>query len=254
MVSPPVPDDRPPAPAGPTELPRAPVSPAVCPRCGAPYAPLQEYCLECGLRLPVAHGVVTSLGTAWRRRLRWYPGDWIWPALLFLLIAGLGAAVAILANQRDDGEPVLVATSPAGRVPETVGATGTGEATAPTATGATAPEPPAASPPATAPEESPPPPPAGPAEWPAGQSGYTVVLVSVPTSDGRAAAEAQAERAIDAGLSEVGVLNSSDYSSLHPGYFVVFSGIRASFDETQADLQAAHPGGYPRAYQRQISP
>ena len=29
-----------------------------CPRCGTPYGPRQEYCLECGLRLPVTGGVV----------------------------------------------------------------------------------------------------------------------------------------------------------------------------------------------------
>ena len=32
----------------------------------------------------------------WQRRLPWYPGDWIWPVLLGLVIAALAAAGAIL--------------------------------------------------------------------------------------------------------------------------------------------------------------
>ena len=55
-----------------------------CPRCGTPYSPSQEYCLECGAKLPTRSGVVALLGSAWRKRLGWYPGDWIWPSLLAL--------------------------------------------------------------------------------------------------------------------------------------------------------------------------
>src|SRR3989442_8552978 len=70
-----------------------------CPRCGTPYEPLQEYCLECGLRLPMPHGIISVLSTAWRRRIPWYPGDWIWPVLLALAIAALGAGIAILVHE-----------------------------------------------------------------------------------------------------------------------------------------------------------
>ena len=223
-----------------------------CPRCGTTFAPLQEYCLECGLRLPRGRGVVTHLGTAWRRRLRWYPGDWLWPALLFLVIAALGATVAILSSTRDEGPKTLVAIPPPAQPPLTssVGSTPATVPTTPTETGAAPPPPP---PPAPKPP-SPPAPPAAPVEWPAGQSGYTVVLASVPTKDGRAAGEEQAELAIDAGLTDVGVLESSSYSSLHPGYYVVFTGVRDSFADTQADIERAHASGYPKAYQRQITP
>ena len=51
-----------------------------CPRCETPYNPGQEYCLECGSRLPARGGMAARLGTVWRRRLGWYPGDWIWPS------------------------------------------------------------------------------------------------------------------------------------------------------------------------------
>ena len=62
-----------------------------CPRCGAPHGPDQEYCLECGYRLQPASGVFGRLAAAWQRRFGWYPGDWIWPVLLSLVLATAGA-------------------------------------------------------------------------------------------------------------------------------------------------------------------
>jgi hypothetical protein len=50
----------------------------------------------------------------------------------------------------------------------------------------------------------------------------------------------------------VGVLNSSDYSSLHPGYWVVFSGIYDTLDEARSALDTAR-ATYPQAYTRQIA-
>ena len=84
-----------------------------CPRCGTPYEPFQEYCLECGLRLPVSSGIIPVLATAWRRRVPWYPGDWIWPVLGALVVAALAAAVVILATT-DNGSPTktTAATGP----------------------------------------------------------------------------------------------------------------------------------------------
>jgi hypothetical protein len=65
------------------------------------------------------------------------------------------------------------------------------------------------------------------------------VLVSLPESGGRAGAQSAARKAIADGLTDVGVLNSSEYSSLHPGYFVVFSGIYNTLDEAKAGLDTA---------------
>jgi hypothetical protein len=99
-----------------------------------------------------------------------------------------------------------------------------------------------------------PPPPAtggGLTEWPPGQNGWTIVLVSSPQSAGRAAANREAQEAIDAGLSDVGVINSSEYASLRPGYFVVFTGIYSSEREARGELSTAK-GSYPQAYARQI--
>ena len=113
-------------PEPPDETPVPPPPPAVaeggnCPRCGTPYEPYQEYCLECGLRLPARMGVVAVLAHQWQRRLPWYPGDWIWPVLLGLVIAALAATGAILAT-RDDDSPTRtqVATGPPTEPQDTV--------------------------------------------------------------------------------------------------------------------------------------
>src|SRR5947207_13450062 len=92
-----------------------------CARCGTPYSEGQEYCLQCGERLPRRGGLITRLGRGWRRRLGWYPGDWIWPALLALVIAGAaGAASALWLADRSDasGQP-LVQTWPVHSTPAT---------------------------------------------------------------------------------------------------------------------------------------
>ena len=242
----------PPEPPDGTEVPPPPVTADVggaCPRCGTPYDPYQEYCLECGLRLPVARGVVAYLSHHWQRRIPWYPGDWIWPVLLGLVIAALGAAGAILATRDDDSSATntQVATGPA-TLPGDTGPIGT----EPTGTGA---EPPPAGTDTEPIEPVPPPPPTGPeglVEWPPGQSGYTVVLASLPESAGRGPAVRTAQNASQQGLTDTGVLNSSEFSSLHPGYWVVFAGIYNTLDEARAGLDTAR-ASYPQAYTRQIA-
>jgi hypothetical protein len=221
-----------------------------CPRCGTPYEPFQEYCLECGLRLPVSRGLIPVLSTAWRRRVPWYPGDWIWPVLGALIVAGLGAAIAILANT--DNDSATKTTRGLGSVPaNTAGPPPppeTDTSTAPTETAPTE-----SVPTTTEPAPIPPPPPSTELiEWPAGQNGWTIVLSSSPQSSGRAAAARLGREAIDAGLTDVGVLNSDEYSSLHPGYFVVFTGIYNSESEARGALDAAQ-SSYPQAYPRQIT-
>ena len=215
-----------------------------CPRCGTPYAPRQEYCLECGLRLPVTGGVVGTLATAWRRHLPYYPGDWIWPVLVAFVIAVVAAVVAIVATRGSGGSKTIVATTTQGTVGSTVTTVGT---TGPATTGSTTTL-------ATAPPPPPPPAPNALTAWPAGTTGYTVVLNSIPTSSGRAQAVRLAKAALHAGLEDVGVLDSSRYSSLHPGYYVVFSGIFKSQAAAQSTLDSARSSGYPSAYARSITP
>ncbi len=215
-----------------------------CPRCGTPYAEGQDYCLECGARLPAKGGLVTALGRSWRRRLGWYPGDWIWPALLALVIAAVaGTASALwLTDRSDASDATLVDTSPA--------------ASSVQQTTQTAPEPTTETTPTTTAAAPPPPPPPPPAnqltKWPAGQGGWTIVLDSVPS--GSRAAYAEARQALRKGMKKVGVLNSSSYSSLHPGYLVVFAGIYGSEADAQGAVLDAHEHGYGGAYPRRITP
>ena len=242
----------------------APEPDRYCPSCGVAYEPTQEYCLECGARLPVNRGVVGVLAGAWQRRFAWYPGDWIWPTLFFLLLTIAATATAVAANSYKEGQkPTLVRTD----TPVSVGpgATPTNlpvtsapatlpEVTnAPTITTGPLPEPPGT---ATGTGVTPTTPAQNPnalAVWPANKSGYTVVLESLPTSNGRAAAVARARQAKAKGLQDVGVLQSSQYSSLHAGYYVVFAGIYGSAAEAAAAVSAAHSHGFPDAFQRQVT-
>jgi hypothetical protein len=76
-------------------------------------------------------------------------------------------------------------------------------------------------------------------EWPTGDDGWTVVLASLPQTGGRQAATKRAADARRAGLTAVGTLDSSQYASLHPGYWVVFTGIYGSEAEATSALQPA---------------
>ena len=215
-----------------------PGRPGACPRCGAPSAPGQDYCLECGLPLAGQAGVFTGLASAWARR-GWYPGDWIWPVLVFLLLAALGALAAILLSNGSSSRTRLVATPPVA----TTSPTSLPIATAPITT---------APPPTTSPPPSPPPPRHALITWPA-RDGYTIVLQSIPRSTGRTEAVHTAKEALAAGLTRVGVLDSAQYSSLHPGYYVVFSGVYSSNAAASAHLSQALSAGFKSAYMRPIT-
>ena len=232
--------------APPPSDPLAPVSPGSgdCPRCGTPYEAGQEYCLECGLALPAARAT-RVLAAAWRRRIPWYPGDWVWAALLGLAVAAVAATVVILADRGNADGNRLVATD--NRTVGTSADTGTVTETTPTETAPTTTQtkttPTTATAPATNQVRS----------WPAGRSGYTVVLNSIPTTAGRARAVDEARRAIRAGLQDVGVLESSQFSTLHPGYYVVFSGFYPSSAAATNAVAAARDAGFRTPYPRQIA-
>lgn len=216
-----------------------------CPRCNAVVQPAQEYCLECGGRLGhVRPGPVERASAEMAERHSW-AGAWILPALLGLVIAvlGTGAAIAISDNGQ---EPSAVSTATGGSL--TVTDTGsTLTAPEPTTTAATTTAPP---PTTTAPA-----PPQNPAAvtWPRDERGWTIVLLSLPQANGRSAAAAKATEARSGGLRQVGVLDSSHYASLHPGYYVVFTGIYDTEAEAASSLQRAK-AVFPTAYQREIVP
>jgi zinc-ribbon domain len=220
-----------------------------CPRCGAPHEPGQEYCLECGYRLRAAPGALGRLSAAWQQRFGWYPGGWFWRVGLGLVIAVAGATAAIVLNDAGAQSEPLVATQ-AGPVHSPTTTAETATVTLPSIS--TTPGPP------STPSNPPPPTTTAPAAgaltaWPAARSGYTVVLESIPASSGRALAVARAHAAARAGLPQVGVIDSGRYSSLHPGYFVVFSGIYSSQAQADAAQSAAAAKGFRVAYSRQIT-
>jgi hypothetical protein len=49
------------------------------------------------------------------------------------------------------------------------------------------------------------------------------------------------------------VLDSGRFSSLHPGYYIVFSGVYSTSGEADAALRTARASGFSSAYTRQIS-
>jgi hypothetical protein len=246
---------EPPPPPPPREAapPPPPPEPGRCPNCGAPHAIYQEYCLECGRRLPGAY-VGGRYAEVWRRD----SPIWLWAALAALLLVALvsGAVVALAAT--DDGkqsEPAtsipVVSTAPS--TTDTVGVVTTTPGTitinpptttlgtttfstttfgtttfGTTTTGSNV-------------------------TWPPSKDGFTVVLKSVPTSNGRSQAETAADKARTNGLSQVGILNSSDFSSLNPGYYVTFTGIYDTESQANAALPNARSKGFPTAYVREVS-
>ena len=211
-----------------------------CPRCGARVEPGQEYCLECGLRLP-GGGLAAAVGSTWQRRLgNRKPPDWLGPVLVGLLLAALMTGVAIwISRGSDEPGAFFEATGP-----NTVAGPPTTAPTEPTTTAPTETEP-------TTPTTTAKPKPKL-VDWPPSQNGYTVVIASIPTSAGRAIAVRKAQEVLRSGLPEVGVIDSGEVSSLHPGYYVVFSGI---YDDQRSALGAVPRVQrlYPAAYIRQIS-
>jgi hypothetical protein len=205
---------------------------------------MQEYCLECGARLHTP-GLVPALAQGWRRRLRWYPGDWIWPSLLALLVAALAAAGAILWTRDAESAPSETLVGDTSPLPTTVVTTPPTTAAGPTVPTVTT---------KTTSTNKARPGPRKLIEWPRNRSAWTLVLASLPTSSGRKAAIAKARQALDADLAQVGVLDSARFSSLHPGYYVVFSGVYDSLGDAQDAVSEAADAGYENAYARRITP
>jgi hypothetical protein len=149
----------------------------------------------------------------------WYPGDWVWLPLLALVVAIAATAGAILVTRhREAGRTTLVAL---------------GVPVAPTTKAAARAN--------------------GRLVWPAGRSGWTVVLSSYPAPKGRVTALAAAVRAARARLPQVGTLSSGSYASLYPGYDVVFSGIYGSSADAQKALGRARDAGFGGAHTAQIA-
>lgn len=143
------------------------------------------------------------------RRARSFTSSWVLRSLAAAAVALGGAAAAIAATNGTGGNAsVLTAIGGFATAPqETTGGRAGGSA--------------------------------GLADWPSGEEGWTVALASIPKTNGRTTAVARAKAARTKRLREVGVLDSSSYASLHPGYWVVFSGVYASEAEATSALEDA---------------
>ncbi len=241
-------------PEGPPPVPR-------CEVCGAELEPDQTYCLECGSPTPLAP-----------RLRRGGKAAAIIAGAMVVLGVGAGALAYAVAN--DDDEAVATATSttavtalPTGTAtvvsppltgplpPDTSVTTATVPSTTPTAppatgfetvTGVTPTTPPATGTTTAATETDPEPEPdSGSSDWPAGETAWTAVLSSV-----RDESDARAAKSRLTGSGEpAGVLFSSDYGGLRPGYWVVFSGMfddRGQAVSQAGDLRSGFPGAYAR--------
>ena len=201
-----------------------------CPRCGAALTDVQEWCLHCG----AAVGTRVVAAPGWRTPLV------VVGALLAL--AAIAVAVAIVQLADDTGQvaqnpiPTAVAPTPAPAPAPTVTAT----PTLPEASGQQTPTP------TPAPSATP----SGGtvASWPAGKTGWTVILSS---DESKSEAQSKARGFTQDGVAGVGVLDSDNFSSLKAGYWVVFSG---QYDSQSAATDALDGLDVKDAYVRHVVP
>jgi septal ring-binding cell division protein DamX len=181
-----------------------------CPRCGATLRRDQEWCLSCG----------AGLGARLAE-----PRGWRWPlALVGGLLALLAIAIVLtLVELAKDSETITPAATPAAAVTPTPTTT---PAPTPSATASTDPSqvPPSSGGTAATPQTS---------DWPAGKTGYTVMLDS---STNQLAAAARAKDLAGQGI-QAGVLDTSGYKAPTKDRYVVFSGQYATRAEARAALQ-----------------
>ena len=234
-----------------------------CPRCTAQYEPLQEYCLECGQRLVPLPSDSYTRTVVWSRE----SPVWLWIALVALLLVALAAGAIVALAATDDDEPTSAAGSSEDTVPVLPPTTGpitvqppTGESTITippfptTSTGFTTTFP--TTQPTTFTTSTSTTTTGGSGtimSWPSGTDGFTVVLKSTPVGEGRGPAESAAQQALNAGLPEVGILSSSNYSTLNPGYYVTFTGVYDTQNEAENALPRARSSGFPTAYVREVA-
>jgi cell division septation protein DedD len=180
-----------------------------------------------------------------------------------VLAVGVGAGFAIGAltndKQKKDAKqasakttptvPAATAVPPAALTPPPTPVTPSGPSGPSGPTGpASTPPPTTPVPPATATPPPTTPSPSGIASWPAGRTAYTVVLVSAKR---HSQANAKAREAKSQGI-DAGVLHSNDYSSLNPGYWVVFAGQYNTANEASSHVDEFASKGFPGGYPRQI--
>ena len=243
--------------------PEAPLPPR-CAVCNAELDADQTYCLECGSPTPLAP------------RIRKPKTAYILAGAMVILGLGAGTLAYAVVNNDDTAStttaPTVAPTLSTGTMPvvplppETGPTTGSlppdTTFTAPTDTTGTAidtgtsgfdtvtgpsPTTPGDTTTSSAPTTTDTPP-TGASDWPAGTTAWTAILSSLGTESAAQAAKTKLEGEGE----QAGVLFSSDFPDLRPGYYVVFSGQydgRSAAVAQATKLRAQFPG----AYARQIS-
>jgi SPOR domain len=210
-----------------------------CPRCGAPMTEQQEWCLNCG----AAVGTRVVAAPGWRVPIA--------IAAALLAVAAIAVAVAIVQLADDTDQvaqeppaevavvPTPTPTPPPAATPE---ASLTPDPTIPEPTTTATPDSTPESSGGSSTSGS------GDAEWPDNETGWTVVLSS---DSSESTARDKADDFAADGISGVGVLNSDDFSSLRPGFWVVFAGQYDSQSEASDALDGIDARD---AYIRRIEP
>jgi septal ring-binding cell division protein DamX len=227
-----------------------------CPRCGSALAHDQEWCLACG----AAAATEVAEPRGWRVPVYLTGGLGLLALIgVILVIVALSSGPAKLTPGPTPTPPAVASVTPppgAGTPTPVPSATASPFATTSPDPGATATASPDPGTTAT-PEPTTSPEPTATATTEAGTgtfsgwtggTGWTIILKSAST---QADAESTATELQGKG-DDVGILHSNDFSSLNPGYYVVFSG---TFDSKKAaqdglDALASKPSD---AYVKQIS-
>ena len=243
-------DDQPtldgaPGPAFEPPLPAADVR--RCPACLSPVRADQRYCLECGERLqvdeiPPPPGGGSALAERGSAALV--------VAAVVLVLVGVGLSWVALREPADDGAQTTATdttptaptdTAPTDTLP-TVPTDTVPTDTAPTDTAATT---------DTVPTDTG----AATGDWPDGLSAWAVIIASKDQAQfTEADARVIADEATAAGVLQTGVLDSSAYPSLNPGYWAVYSGPYTTKDEAEQAAANIRTQGYPEAYAREVTP
>ncbi len=262
-----------------TEPPPALDAPAAgeprCPACLSLHRPGQTYCLECGARLAEEPGLPPPASA---RGASLTSGRRLALALIILALIAIGTFIA-WAFTRDDERPRRppgrrpAALHPAARrhdgpdradhdadrldVPAADGHRGDRPHRAPARrsrrSARTCRPPTRREPPATT--EEPPLDEEPIDEWPAGLDAWATILISKEVDDfDNAYMEDLRSDAQAAGLTDLGILYSSDWSTLNPGFRVLYQGPFDTRDEANRAAVAAQGNGYEFAYPRHVAP
>ena len=217
----------------PFEPPSAAVDVTRCPACLSPVRSDQRYCLECGERLaidelpqpPIGPSAFTDRNTSILMALA-----------VALVIAGMGLSWVALRNSGSSN--LAVTTAPDSISTDTVITDTVITDTIITDTAITD----------TVITDA-------TDDWPVDQSGFAVIMASKDSATfTREDAQATADEATAAGVQMVGILDSSSFPSLNPGYWAVYSGPFSTLGEAKIAADEIRILGYPEAYAREVTP